>query len=118
MSPQVDFALESSAAMIAGERLVTSVLSGVSDQVGRLAEGFTANGAFVWLLTCPSKHIQSDKNTHTFDTKLELFFYPWKMAGGFSKGGNKKEMKTFPKVSITLSSFTPYLWSASFALTF
>jgi hypothetical protein len=50
--PQVNFALESPAAVVAGERLVAGVLPRVGNQVGRLAKGFPADGAFVRLFTC------------------------------------------------------------------
>lgn len=50
MASQVYFALKGSGTEIADERLVTSVLAGVCDQIGRLREGFAANIALVWLL--------------------------------------------------------------------
>lgn len=50
--PQVDLALEGLVAQTASERLVSSVLAHVGDQIGRLAEGFTAHDAFVRLFTC------------------------------------------------------------------
>ncbi len=53
--PQVDFALESAAAVVASKRLVTSMLPRVGDQVGRLAESLTTDRAFVRLLTCKLK---------------------------------------------------------------
>ena len=49
--PQVDFALESASAVVARERLVARVFARVRDQVRRLAERLTANGAFVRLFT-------------------------------------------------------------------
>lgn len=52
MTPQINFALERSAAMVASERFVTSVFPGVSDQVGWLAEGFPTDRALVRLFTC------------------------------------------------------------------
>lgn len=52
VTPQVDFALESSAAVVAGERLVARVFARMGDQVGRLAEGFPADRALVRLFTC------------------------------------------------------------------
>lgn len=54
MAPQIDFALESAAAVVARERLVPRVLPGVGDQVGRLAESFAADRALVRLFTCPT----------------------------------------------------------------
>ncbi len=50
--PQVDLALEGLVTESAGERLVAGVLAHVGDQIGRLAEGFTAHDALVRLLTC------------------------------------------------------------------
>lgn len=52
MSPQINFALESSTAVIAGERFVARVLPGVSDQVRGLAESLATHCALVRLLTC------------------------------------------------------------------
>ncbi len=52
VSPQVNFALESSAAVVAGERLVAGVLPRVGDQVGRLTKRFPADGTLVRFLTC------------------------------------------------------------------
>ena len=55
--PQVDFSLESSSAVIAGERFVAGVLPGVRDQVGRLAECFAADRTFVGLFTYKFHHV-------------------------------------------------------------
>ena len=48
---QVHPALEAAVAAAAAERLVAAVLSAVGDEVGALAEAFTAHRAHVRLLT-------------------------------------------------------------------
>ena len=50
MTTQVNLALETTLANAAGERLVAAVLAHVGDQVGRLAEGFSADDALVRFL--------------------------------------------------------------------
>lgn len=49
---KVHFPLKSSSAYFAGEWLETRVLPAMSDQVGGLAEGFSAHRTLVGLLTC------------------------------------------------------------------
>lgn len=51
VAAEVDLALEGPAAEVAGERLETSVFSGVGDEVRGLAEGLAADRAFVWFFT-------------------------------------------------------------------
>jgi len=50
--PQVHFALEPFAALVAAERLEARVLAAVRDEVGALAERLAAHLALVGLLTC------------------------------------------------------------------
>lgn len=49
---QVDFALKGPAAQVARERFVSGVLPAVRDQIGRLAERFTAHLTFVRFFAC------------------------------------------------------------------
>lgn len=51
VSAEVDFALEAFGADVASERFEARVLPAVGDQVGALAERFTAHLAFMRLLT-------------------------------------------------------------------
>jgi hypothetical protein len=51
VSTQVDFTLEGLVAKAASKRFVARVLAHVSDEIGRLAEGFAAHDALVRLLT-------------------------------------------------------------------
>lgn len=55
MTLQVDPALEAELAAGAAERTVAAVLAAVGDEVGALAESFTAHLANMWFLTCGEK---------------------------------------------------------------
>lgn len=52
---QIDFALESSTAQVASERLETRVLSRVSYEVAALRECLAAYLTLVWFFTCKRK---------------------------------------------------------------
>ncbi len=73
--PQVNFALESPAAVVAGERLVTGVLPRVGDQVGRLAKGFPADGAFVRLFTCSTRSNSNKRLTFFSNMDLDVYLH-------------------------------------------
>jgi hypothetical protein len=75
--PQVNFALECPAAVVAGERLVAGVLPRVGDQVGRLAKGFPADCAFVRLFTCSATRSKVNKRLKFCSKRIHriTFFY-------------------------------------------
>jgi len=70
--PQVDLALEGLVTESAGERLVAGVLAHVGDQIGRLAEGFAAHDALVWLLTCKQSTGKQNNIIPPVWTRLQL----------------------------------------------
>ena len=65
----VGLALEGASALIAGERFEAGVLAAVSDEVGRLTEGFVAMTTHVRFLACNRRMARSVNNI-TYDNTV------------------------------------------------